>query len=210
MEYNTLKDPLLLKEYGRNVQKLVDYITTIENKNERTEYAHALVNLMKQLNPSVKENSDNFQRIWDHLYIMSDFTLDIDGPYPKPEREILERKPEKMFYKTNEVKFRHYGRNIELLLRDAKKIENPEEQKKAYVQVGKLMKTLYSSWNKESIENNVIYQHLEQLVGKPLNLINEPREMNDIFNTSYRDRSSDKADIDKARPTPKKKGKRRK
>lgn len=178
MEYNTQKDHLVLKEYGRNVQKLVEYISSLEKKEERTAYAHALISLMKALNPSVKENSDNPQRIWDHLYVMSNFQLDIDGPYPMPETDVMHKKPLPLSYRTDEVKFKHYGRNVELLVKTACEIEDPDEQYQACIKIGKLMKSFYASWNKEVIEDLTIVIHLKQLSKGQLDLTQQLEEAN--------------------------------
>ncbi|MDW7695896.1 DUF4290 domain-containing protein [Flammeovirgaceae bacterium SG7u.111] len=164
MDYYTNDEPLLLKEYGRNVQRLVKFIATIEDKEKRTRAAHTLVNLMKQLNPSVKENSESTQqRIWDHLYIMSNFELDIDGPFPKPDETILDKKPEPLTYKDKELKHKHYGRNIELLIDLAANTEDPDERENAIMYIGRLMKTFYTSWNRENIGDDVIINHLYEM-----------------------------------------------
>lgn len=162
-EYNTQKSALILKEYGRNVQKLAEYIATLPSKEERTRYAHLLISLMKQLNPSVRENNDNAQRIWDHLFVMSDFDLDINGPYPVPERSILHKKPKKMQYGVGEIVYKHYGRNIEILIKKAINIVDKDEKQQAVVFIFKLMKSFYASWNKETVEDEVVAQHLVQL-----------------------------------------------
>ncbi|MBX2841490.1 MAG: DUF4290 domain-containing protein [Flammeovirgaceae bacterium] len=189
LEYNSTKEPLLLMEYGRNVQKLVKYISTIEDKEERSKLAHTLINLMKQLNPSVKENNDNYQRIWDHLFIMADFDLDIDAPYPVPDREILISKPKKMEYKTTELRFKHYGRNIELLISKAIGIEDEEEKERAILHLGKLMKSFYSSWNKENISDDVIVHHLYELSGKRIDYRPKLKEGKVIFDLgSFKER----------------------
>jgi len=162
-DYNTQKTPLILKEYGRNVQKLVEYIATLPSKEERTRYAHTLINLMKQLNPSVREHNDNAQRIWDHLFLMSDFNLDIDSPYPVPERSILHKKPKPMRYNVGEVTYKHYGRNIEILIDKAIKITEPEEEQQAMVFIFKLMKSFYTAWNKETVDDITIANQLREL-----------------------------------------------
>lgn len=161
--YNTQQEKLILKEYGRNVQKLVRYISTLETQEERTEAAHALIALMRQLNPSVREHNDNIQRIWDHLYVMADFELDIDSPYPVPEPETLQQKPQSLGYKTTEPVFKHYGRNLELLVQKAIEIEDTEEQKMAVIHIVKLMKSFYGSWTKDNIEDSVIVGQLKRL-----------------------------------------------
>lgn len=161
--YNTQQEKLILKEYGRNVQKLVRYISTLETLEERTEAAHALISLMRQLNPSVRENNDNIQRIWDHLYVMADFELDIDSPYPVPAPETLTQKPQSLGYKKDEPVFKHYGRNLQLLVGKAIEIEDAEEQKAAIIQIVKLMKSFYGSWTKDNIEDSVIVTQLQRL-----------------------------------------------
>ena len=93
-EYNTQKEAVILKEYGRNIQKLVNFLNTIEDRDKRTQSAKTLIELMKQINPNVRDTPEESQKLWDDLYIMSDFSLEIDSPYPKPERSILLRKPE--------------------------------------------------------------------------------------------------------------------
>ena len=105
-----------MKEYGSNVQKLADYIKGIEDREKRTLYAHILVELMRQIHPHMKDNQDYSNKLWDDLYIMSHFELDVDSPYPAPSKDVLGRKPLTVEYNQNNLKFRHYGRNIELLI----------------------------------------------------------------------------------------------
>ena len=120
-EYNTKREPIILKEYGRNVQKLVDYIRSIPDKDKRTEMAYTLLELIKQLAPVAKEAFENPQRMWDDLYIIADFNLDVNSPFPVPEREILFKKPVRMTYPQSDVRFKHYGKNIEKLIKEALK-----------------------------------------------------------------------------------------
>jgi hypothetical protein len=161
--YNTMRGPLLLKEYGRNVQKLAEYIARHPDKATRTQMAHTLISLMKQLNPSVRENSDNAQRIWDHLFVMSGFTLDIDGPFPPPNPEDLSRKPLRMRYNNRQIRYKHYGSNIELLIRKALALQNPDERRAATIYIFRLMRTFYATWNKENIEDEVILEQIKLL-----------------------------------------------
>lgn len=193
-EYNTQKSALILKEYGRNVQKLAEYIATIPSKEERTRYAHLLINLMKQLNPSVRENNDNAQRIWDHLFVMSDFDLDINGPYPVPERSILHKKPKKMQYTVGEITYKHYGRNIEILIKKAVNLVDKDEKQQAIVFIFKLMKSFYASWNKESVEDEVISQHLSQLSKGELSI-----DYRALRSEHHERRGSDRGDRDRDR-----------
>ena len=110
---------LIRKEYGRNVQNLVKFIMTIDDKAERTKKANTLIDLMKQLNPLIREYPEYNLKLWDELFIMSDFKLDVDSPYPIPDKEILDKKPQRMTNNAKGVKYKHYGKNIELLVQKA-------------------------------------------------------------------------------------------
>lgn len=196
-EYNTQKTALILKEYGRNVQKLVEYIASLPNKEDRTRYAHTLIGLMKQLNPSVREHNDNAQRIWDHLYLMSDFALDINGPYPVPETSIFHKKPKRMRYSVGEVTYKHYGRNIEILIKKAINIADKEEQQQAVIFIFKLMRAFYASWNKESVDDEVITKHLKELSKGELSI--DARAVRSEYTDRNRDRGGDSRERDRNR-----------
>jgi hypothetical protein len=150
-EYNTQKERLILKEYGRNVQMLVNHLTAIKEKEERNRLAKAMIDLMKQINPSIKEGSEDNQKLWDDLIIMSDFNLDIDSPYPKPKKELLYKKPDRLRYKDKSIIYKHYGLNIQLLVDKAIDIEDKEEQEAAIIYIGRLMKSFSNLWNKENL-----------------------------------------------------------
>src|SRR5690349_7025783 len=163
-EYNTQRPHIILKEYGRNVQKLVEYIRSVPDKEKRTELAFTLIELMKQLTPSVKEATpENPQRMWDDLYIIADFNLDLNNPFPEPLRDILFKKPKRMAYPQSPIRFKHYGKNIERLIAEATKLENPEERNDAINYLGRLMKTFYGNWNKETLDDSVIVNDIRQL-----------------------------------------------
>jgi len=186
-EYNTSREHIILKEYGRNVQKLVNYIRTVPDKEKRTQLAITLIELIKQLAPVAKEAQENPQRMWDDLYIMADFNLDVDNPYTTPDRTILFKKPRKMEYPQNDVRFRHYGKNIEKLVKEAVKKEDPKELEEAAIYLGKLMKTFYSAWNKETLDDSVIVKDLAILSqGKLVLSLDKVREEN-IFEKLYRE-----------------------
>ena len=112
MEYNSQREPLIIPEYGRNIQKMVNYAKTIEDREKRTEAAKFIVSVMASMNQQNKDTGDYRQTLWDHLFIISKFELDVDSPYPMPEKETLTRKPEKVQYSDNKIRFRHYGKNI--------------------------------------------------------------------------------------------------
>jgi hypothetical protein len=192
-EYNTQRPPIILKEYGRNVQKLVEYLRTIEDKEKRTQMARTLIDLIKQLTPSLKEQPENDQRLWDDLYIMADFDLELDNPYPVPERDVLFKKPMKMEYPQTHIRYKHYGKNIERLVQEAVKKEDPQEREEAIIYLGKLMKTFYSNWNKETLDDSVILNDIKAMSDGKLTLdIDKVREDN-LFEKLYREKKKLKA-----------------
>ncbi|WP_250631675.1 DUF4290 domain-containing protein [Rhodoflexus caldus] len=169
-EYNTERSQLILKEYGRSVQQIADYIASRPTKEERTALSHVLIGLMKQLNPSVRENIETPQRIWDHLHHMAGYKLDIDGPFPPPQPGELFQKPQKMPYNSHAITYRHYGKNVELMIEKAIKLEDPEERKAAAISIFKLMRTFYAAWNKENTEDEVIAAQLRELSNNQLDV----------------------------------------
>jgi hypothetical protein len=186
-EYNTQRPQIILKEYGRNVQKLVEYIRSVPDKEKRTELAFTLIELMKQLTPSVKEATpENPQRMWDDLYIIADFNLDLNSPFPKPERDILFKKPKRMLYPQSNIRFKHYGKNIERLIKEAVKLENLEERNDAIIYLGKLMKTFYGNWNKETLDDSVIVNDIRQLSNGVLSADLEKVRGENLFEQLYR------------------------
>jgi hypothetical protein len=187
-EYNSQRPHIILKEYGRNVQKLVEYIRSIPDKEKRTDLSYTLIELIKQLTPSIKEQGEDPQRMWDDLYIIADFNLDVNSPFPVPEREILFKKPMKMQYPQSDVRFKHYGLNIEKLVKEALKKEDPQERQDAIIYLGKLMKTFYGNWNKETLDDSVILKDIQAMSGGALNMtIDKVREDN-LFEKLYKER----------------------
>lgn len=152
-----------LKEYGSSIQKLVDNMVNIEDRSTRTRYAHILIELMRQIHPNMKDGQDYYNKLWDDLYIMSNFTLDVDSPYPPPSEEALGKKPQRVPYNTHRLKFKHFGRNVDLLVAKAVALEDPEERRTFVSYLTRLMKTFYQAWNKESVEEETIYQSLIEL-----------------------------------------------
>ncbi len=186
LEYNTNQEPIILKEYGRNVQMLVEYLRTIPDVDKRTEQAHTLIELMKQVMPSLKEANETNQKLWDDLYIMAGFDIELKGPYPKPEPEVLAKKPERVPYTTNRIKYKHYGRNLELLVLEAIKKEDPQEREDAIIYIGKLMKSFYGSWNKEVIDDAVILENMQTISGGKLNIDLEKVREDNLFERLYK------------------------
>ncbi|MBK6263939.1 DUF4290 domain-containing protein [Marivirga sp. S37H4] len=190
LDYNTQRPDMKLKEYGRNVQMLVKHLHTVEDKETRTQMAYTVVDLIKQLSNGPKDvNQENMQKYWDDLFIMSNFDLDVESPYPMPAKDILGRKPERVKYTTNEVKFKHYGRNVELLVEKAIALEEGEEKNAAILYIGRLMKTFYSTWNRDNVTEEAVADNIKQLSEGRLSVdIKEVKE-NNAFDVIYKDTS---------------------
>jgi hypothetical protein len=185
MDNNEQNKPnVILKEYGKNIQRLVRHVAAMEDREHRTQSAFTLVELIKQLNPNLKLESD--QKLWDDLHIMSEFTLDIDGPYPQPEKELLGKRPQIIGYPAGEIKFKHYGRNIEKLIENAVKIENDEEQEAAIIFIGQLMRSFHSTWNRENFDDAIILDDIKTLSKGKLHIDLEKVKEMGLFETNTR------------------------
>jgi len=187
-EYNSERPQIILKEYGRNVQKLVEYIKTLPSIEKRTELSYTLIELIKQLTPSIKEQPENPQRLWDDLYIIADFNLDVNNPFPVPTPEEVFKAPMRMEYPKNDVRFRHYGKNIEKLVKEALKKDNDQERQEAIIYLGKLMKTFYGNWNKETLDDSVILRDIQAMSGGALNMTIEKVREDNLFEKLYKDK----------------------
>ena len=185
MEASTsFKQDLLLREYGRNVQDLVNYISKVEDRSERTRLSQLLINLMAKLNPQLRDTQDYQQKLWNHLFVMSGSTLDVDAPYPLSAMEYLNDKPQRMEYATETPVFKHYGTNVELLIQKATELEDEKEREAAIISIGKLMKTLYKSYNKDSITDDIILNDIRQLSKGKLNMDLRYIESNNLFESN--------------------------
>jgi hypothetical protein len=163
MEYNTERTDLILPEYGRNVHQMVDYLILVEDKEERNIGAKALIKLMGQLNPQLRDLEDYNHKLWDHLFIMSNFMLEVDSPYPIPSKEEFESKPNKVEYPKGVRKYRHYGKVITTIIEEAAKEEDSGQKDMLALMVGNLMKKTYLQWNKNTVDDLVIWNHLLEL-----------------------------------------------
>jgi hypothetical protein len=174
----------ILKEYGKNIQMLVNHITNIEDREKRTQSAYTVIEIIKQLFPAMKQEND--QKLWDDIYIMSDFKLDVDGPFPMPEKELLGKKPLPIGYPKGEVKFKHYGRNIEKLIEKAIEIENDEEQENAIIYIGQLMRSFHSTWNRDNFDDGIILDDIKTLSKGRLHIDLEKVRENALFESNTR------------------------
>jgi hypothetical protein len=161
--YNTERVTLHIPEYGRNVQKMVDYLKTIEDRGKRNEQARAIIKVMEILNPAVHLQENYEQKLWDHLYIIADFDLDVDSPYPMPERESLNQRPEPVPIDKKPIRASHYGRNIENMI-DLVAQKEDGEQKTAMIRtLAAYMRQQYLIWNKDTVADETIFQDIEKL-----------------------------------------------
>ncbi len=182
MEYNTTRSNLILREYGRNFHKLVDYVGNVKSKEERNKMSKTLVDMMKLTHPSFKDQSEVEAKMWDDLFIMSDYSLDIDSPYPMPKKKTEADKPKRLEYPKTKIKYRHYGKKIELLINEACKLKKEEDREAAVIHIGKIMKSFFGMWNKESIDSKVIVDNIKELSNNKLSIdIEKVNEMNLFF-----------------------------
>jgi Domain of unknown function (DUF4290) len=157
-----------MKEYGSNTQKLVDYIVSIPDKEKRTKHAHILIELMRQIHPQMREGIDYSKKLWDDLYIMANFDLDVDSPFPPPPKEILGRKPMQVPYNQHQIKHLFYGRNLELLILKTIVTESADERRAFISYLVRLMKNFYLTWNKDTVETATCLQTIVELSGYKL------------------------------------------
>lgn len=174
MEYNTTRTHLIMREYGRHIQKMVDYLLTLDDKEIRQRNTQALIELMGFLNPHLKNVEDFRHKLWDHLFLISDFKLDVESPYPIPTRETLKVKPHRLPYPKRYPKFNHLGKNIEVVINKALSEENPEKKQGFANAVAYYMKLAYSNWHKELVHDDAIQSELSAITDGQLEFTNKP------------------------------------
>lgn len=163
MPYNTSRAKMLMREYGRHVQEMVEHVAKIEDPAKRNEQIQIIIEMMGHMNPHLRNVEDFRHKLYDHIYIMADYNIDITSPYPIPQREIIERKPDPLPYPKHKMAFRHYGKNIERMIEKAKSFEE-EEKQQAYLQyLANYMKLVHANWNKENVNDELIRQDLKTM-----------------------------------------------
>lgn len=163
MTYNTQETPMVISEYGRSIQKMVEEIILINDRIERTMLAEGVIQVMISLNPQVKELDNYEQKLWDHLQIISDYRLDVDSPYPKPEREVVDQKPTRIPYKEELIKFRFYGRNLQQMVEQAAELDNAELKKALVNYIASFMVNSSRNWNDENLDKQTVITHMKTL-----------------------------------------------
>ncbi len=198
MDYNSNRKKLLLPEYGRHIQKMVDYCVTIDNKDERTKCANAIIVNMGNMFPHLRDVNDFKHKLWDHLAIMSDFKLDIDFPFELPERENFNQRPKKLPYNNQNMRFKHYGRTIERLIEKAVEMEEGDLKQHLILLIANNMKKSLLQWNKDFPGDERVFSDIRRLSGNKLEIkedmkIPEQKE-NQNYNRHKKKRSFKKYD----------------
>ena len=160
MDYNTQRPHLRIPEYGRITQQMVDHCCKIADRNERNRAARTIVQIMENMNPAIKEESDYRKKLWDQLAELSGFKLDVDWPYPVITEEVKSQKPERLSYSDNKIMFKHYGKIIEAMLKKLEVETDPDKQRELFSNVANYMKRSYIQWKKELIPDDVIFREI--------------------------------------------------
>ena len=192
LEYNSDREDLIIPEYGRHIHKMVNQAIECNNKDERNNMAKAIIGVMGNLNPHLRDVSDFQHKLWDQLFIMSQFQLDVDSPYPKPSKEIFEQKPEKLNYPQNHPKYRFYGNNIKKMIDVAVSWEDGEMKSQLVYVIANHMKKCFLNWNKDTVEDSVIYEHLFELSNGKISLDSSSPALSDskdLISVSHRKNS---------------------
>jgi Domain of unknown function (DUF4290) len=174
MEYNTTRNQLVMREYGRHVQKMIEHILSIEEPERRQRNAQAAIELMGFLNPHLKNVEDFRHKLWDHLFLIADFKLDVKSPYPIPTRETLKAKPDPLPYPKRHPRLLHLGKNLEVIIDKALKEENPEKRLGFANAVAYYMKLAYNNWHKEIVHDDAIQSELSGITDGQLTFTNTP------------------------------------
>lgn len=169
-DYNTTRRKLILAEYGRNVQNMVKYIVELPTKDERNRYAQVVIDLMGFLNPHLRDVADFKHKLWDHLHIISNFKIDVDSPYPKPSEDAIRFKPAPLAYPQQRIKYKHYGKTVELMISKARAIEDSNRKQQMVQSIANFMKMAYVTWNKDTVADETIIKDLREMSNGELQL----------------------------------------
>ena len=175
MEYNTQRNRLVIPEYGRNIQRMIERAIKIEDRDERNRAARTIVAVMGYLNPQLQNVADFKHKLWDHLFIIADFKLDVDSPYPLPEKEKLKAKPKRVAYPTMKIRYKYYGKTMEEMIRKIGELEDSPKKQSITQNVANFMKMSYLTWNKDTVDDSTILGHLEDLSGGKVKLSESAR-----------------------------------
>jgi hypothetical protein len=192
MEYNTTRNHLVMREYGRHIQKMIEYLVTLDEDEKRQRNSQSVIELMGFLNPHLKNVEDFRHKLWDHLFLISDFKLEVDSPYPIPTRETLKADPKPLPYPKRYPKFSHLGKNLELVIKKALEEENPEKRNGFANAVAYYMKLAYNNWHKETVHDDAIQGELTNITDGQLEFTNTPYVRSFRNNEGRGDRDRDR------------------
>ncbi len=177
LEYNTEREKLIIPEYGRHLQKMIDQAVEIEDKEERNKVAKAIIAVMGNLQPHLRDVPDFQHKLWDQLFIISDFKLDVEAPYPILTKEKLEERPEPLEYPQNFPKYRYYGNNIKRMIDVANSWEEGDLKTALIYTIANHMKKCYLNWNKDTVDDQAIFNHLFELSNGKIDLRNSTEDL---------------------------------
>ena len=179
LEYNTEREHLIIPEYGRHMQKMINYAKSLESKEERNKVAKGIIAVMGNMQPHLRDVPDFQHKLWDQMFIMSNFELDADSPYEIPTKEIYEERPDPLEYPQNFPKYRFYGNNIKTMIDVANTWEDGELKEALTYTIANHMKKCFLNWNKDTVEDAVIFNHLFELSGGKIDLRNSSEDLTD-------------------------------
>ena len=179
LQYNTKRTQLIIPEYGRHVQIMINQIMETQDREERNKMASAVIGIMGNMNPHLRDVPDFQHKIWDQLFIMSDFELDVDSPYEKPQKEVLAQKPGRLAYPQRNPKYRFYGNNIKSMINVAMNWEEGDLKYALVYNIANHMKKCFLNWNKDTVEDEVILNHLKELSDNNLKVREEDLPLTD-------------------------------
>lgn len=177
LEYNSERSKLIIPEYGRHLQKMVEHTVNIEDDKERNKVANSIISVMGNMNPHLRDVPDFQHKLWDQLFIISDFKLNVESPFPKPTPEMLAERPDMLQYPENNPKYRFYGNNIKKMIDEAKDLEEGDFKEALVLTIANHMKKSYLNWNRDSVDDEVIFEHLRDLSGGKINLKNADEDL---------------------------------
>ena len=182
LEYNTIREDLIIPEYGRHIQKMIHHASSQKSKDERNKIAKSIISVMGNLQPHLRDVPDFQHKLWDQLFIMSDFKLDVDSPFEKPKKEELLAKPDPLSYPQNFPKYRFYGNNIKIMIDEAVKWDSGDKKDALVYIIANHMKKCFLNWNKDTVEDDVIFNHLNELSDGKINYSSNDKPLSESQN----------------------------
>lgn len=179
LEYNTEREDLIIPEYGRHIKKMIDHVSSLKSKDKRNKLSNAIISVMGNLQPHLRDVPDFQHKLWDQLFIMSDFKLDADSPFEKPSKDILDSKPLPLEYPQSFPKYRFYGNNIKIMIDEAVKWDNSDKKDALIFTIANHMKKCFLNWNKDNVDDQVIFEHLYELSDSKIDIKNSNIELLD-------------------------------